>query len=201
MSPLPAALQSIPIQVRQAPLPGRYLIAIDPGFDSLVAVVVDLDRHERLAKGKPANQLDPSVMLAFERTTKFTSEPNAPLDARAAKLVDGLRALVRAYPPRAAVVELPPTLVPYGKRTGRSMGQLGMAIGLTLATLRALEVYTSCMAPDRAPGKPAGGVKKWRRDQVHRLCKAVGATCERNQDVIDAQWLGCRALLDGRWRT
>ncbi len=174
----------------------KYLHACDPGFDEITVAIYDLEAYHRLEATAFRNTIHPHAMLAFVRTLRVTSDPKDSLGVRCSRLAAGLRSALLSHPPAALILEVPTNLVPHaGKtRTSSSMGKLGLAVGVTIGVLDGMGLGWQEWEADRAPKGYEGGVKAWRRDHLHRLCSAVGSPCERSQDVIDAQWLGVRAL-------
>lgn len=177
----------------------RYLWAIDPGLDELVVVVADLARYLDHAGNRISNAAHPDMLR--EDVHVHTLRAKSPAVDGPAERVQTITApldeLERSYPAYHVVVEVPRTLVPYGRNTGLAVAKLALSIGAVTGWATARGLAWSSMLPDR---KPAGydSVKNYRREHVHLLAAAAGARLQRSQDVIDAQWLAVRWLcLEG----
>jgi hypothetical protein len=171
-----------------------FLHAIDPGLDELVIAVFDLARYRALTGGRAPLAVHRGAMQTCVHVERVKTNPGERPAARAALLAPVLKALHATHPAVHSILEAPTSLVPYGGHTGLAVAQLALSLGVVVGVLEAGGHPWSALPPDRAPRSYEGGVKRFRRDRLHALCRAVGAKCERSQDVIDAQWMGLRGL-------
>jgi hypothetical protein len=173
-----------------------YLLAVDPGFDELVIAHFAVGRFLE-GPLNPAN-LVPAALAACLQVSRVKTPTTENVVDRVKRIAPVVTTLVRRYRtvhgPPWLVCEVPKTFVLYGKTSAPSVAMLALSIGVVIGVGIQGGADVEQLEPDRAPKGWPRDVKAFRRTMVHDAARGLGVVQEQSQDVIDAQWLGIRAL-------
>lgn len=178
-----------------------YLLAVDPGLDLVAVAVFELDAYFR-ALGTGALQATAAIR-AYHDVLRFTTSAQGDDVERAAAVGTWLGSVVRQHQPARVWIEKPRYAGAFGKKNPRQAADSLRKLNLATGALAAAALLSGAVVREIEPaGRIAGmkDAKESNRLQVNHLLRLAGRAELKQQDCIDAIWLGVRALAALRIR-